>query len=90
MDRTPYNLDRRSLELHRLIAQRIQVEPGKLQRARATLERWLAQDPRGCDGWRQWQAILDAGVGSAIEAMLADTDQGQYLDLTRSRGRFGA
>lgn len=79
MDRSPANLDRRSLELHRLIAARLRERPDLLAMARNTLERWRRTDPRGCPGWDQWAAALDAGPGAALGLMLDPGERGQYL-----------
>ncbi|MGQ0547247.1 MAG: hypothetical protein ACT4P3_18265 [Betaproteobacteria bacterium] len=50
----------RSLALHALAARRIAAEPRLLERARATLDRWLAR--YGGDAppaLREWQALLE-------------------------------
>jgi hypothetical protein len=79
MIRTPANLDRRSLELHRLIAHRVQSDPSALRRAAKNILRWRSIDPRGCPGWDEWERILDAGLAAAVEAMLDPGERGQYL-----------
>ena len=79
MLRTPANLDRRSLDLHRLIARRVAADPEALQRALANIRRWRAGSPRGCAGWDEWERILQSGLSSALDAMLDEGERGQYL-----------
>jgi hypothetical protein len=79
MLRTAHNLDRRSLDLHKLIAQRLQVNPALLDQTKATLARWRAMDSRGCAGWDEWSAALDLGLEATLEAMLDPGERGQYL-----------
>lgn len=79
MLRTPANLDRRSLDLHRLIAQRVQADPEALQRALSNIARWRAADPRGCAGWDEWERLLRAGLEPTLEAMLDEGSRGQFL-----------
>jgi hypothetical protein len=79
MLRTAANLDRRSLDLHRLIAQRVRGNPALLDQTKATLARWRAVDPRGCAGWDEWAATLESGLEATLEAMLDPGERGQYL-----------
>jgi hypothetical protein len=79
MHRSPQWLDRRSLELHRLIAQRVRSDPRLLDQAKATLTRWQRLDARGCPGWDEWAGALAAGLQSTLEAMLDEGERGQYL-----------
>jgi hypothetical protein len=53
-------LDARSLALHALAARRIAAEPRLLQRARATLKRWLERyGERPPAALREWQELLE-------------------------------
>lgn len=79
MLRTPDNLDRRSLDLHKLIARRVRADPAHLDSTRATLNRWRAADRRGCAGWDEWAAVLERGLEATLEAMLDESERGQYL-----------
>jgi hypothetical protein len=79
MLRTACNLDRRSLDLHKLIAQRLRGNPALLDQTRATLARWRSMDARGCAGWDEWSAALDRGLDATLEAMLDEGERGQYL-----------
>lgn len=79
MLRTRANLDRRSLELHRLIARRVEADPQALQRALANIRRWRAGDRRGCAGWDEWERIVRAGLAATLDAMLDEGERGHYL-----------
>jgi hypothetical protein len=48
--------ERRSLELHRLVAERLRADPSLLERARDRVEAWLREGPvhpRWAEGWRR-------------------------------------
>ena len=79
MPRTPQWLDQRSLEFHRRISEEFRRNPTHLQRARETLIRWKATDPRGCPGWDEWLRLLDQGEQATLVAMLDTGESGQYL-----------
>lgn len=79
MNRSPDALDRRSLDLHRLIAQRLGEHPELLCTALKTLRRWRAHDARGCVGWDEWESVIEQGLRPTTAAMLDPSERGQYL-----------
>jgi hypothetical protein len=79
MNRSADALDRRSLDLHRLIARHLDERPELLRTALKTLRRWRAGDPRGCAGWDEWESLIRQGLRPTTAAMLDPTERGQYL-----------
>lgn len=68
-------IDRRSLALDALTAQKIAVDPALVERAQATLARWLQTCSPGAEpALREWEAIL-AGPRDELLALLAGTDE---------------
>ena len=64
-----------SLAFDRLTAERIAADPALIDRARATLARWLATcSPRVRPVLIEWQTILD-GPREALLALLVATDE---------------
>ncbi len=62
--------EQRSLEFHRIVAERIRRDPGVLDRARLRVEQWLAKDPDAFHA-RAWAEAL-AGPTQSILALLVD------------------
>lgn len=55
--------DLQSLALHEEAVRQAKADPGLVEQARQTVERWLAQgDSRSTGLWREWLEILDAGA----------------------------
>ena len=70
--------DARSLMLHRMIAVRLRETPELLAVGRTTLERWKCVSPNpGTD--EEWTVLLASELESVIEAITADTDEGQRI-----------
>lgn len=68
-------IDERSLAFDRLTAEKIQADPAVVERARATLARWLGTcSPRVRPVLLEWQAILE-GPRADLLALLAATDE---------------
>ena len=64
--------------LHRMIAVRLRETPELLAVGRTTLERWKCVSPNpGTD--EEWTVLLASELESVIEAITADTDEGQRI-----------
>jgi hypothetical protein len=68
---THTELDRRSLMMHRAIAQRLRRDPALLEVAQANLAKWDCSE-RGW--WREWSAILRQPL-EAVIALLESEDE---------------
>jgi len=78
--RTQQLLDQRSLQLHRLIADKLRREPQRFGQVLATLEHWRAAvDPRAQPYVERWQAMARQGLDACLQAATEDTDQGRAL-----------
>ncbi len=68
-----------SLNLHRVVAHRLIVNPQLLRKAASNLENWLSVNPNE-PAWLEWKKILaNESVESIIKIITADTDEGQRL-----------
>lgn len=68
-------IDERSLAFDRLTAAKITTNPALVERARATLHRWLATaSPRARPAMLEWQTVLD-GPREELLALLVATDE---------------
>jgi transcriptional regulator with XRE-family HTH domain len=78
---------RRSLALHRLLAEKIRRDPALLDRARKTLDRWMAMKPRnGAEpDLIEWRAAIDQGIDATIALM---TDPGEHATDLRQSAPF--
>ncbi|TDG01889.1 hypothetical protein E1N52_42605 [Paraburkholderia guartelaensis] len=78
---------RRSLALHRLIAEKLRREPRLLDKARENLAHWLAMSPhsRARPYLAEWQAVIDQGVDATIAVM---TDPGEHATDLRQAAPF--
>ena len=69
-------IDERSLALDRQIAAKLRANPSLLGRARATLDRWLAQRPSAVPSvLREWQEILARCPLERILELLVNSDE---------------
>ena len=66
-------IDRRSLMMHRIIAERLRAEPALLDIPRANLARWNCPDRAW---WREWSAVLEMPLDEIIAIMLRDDEEG--------------
>ena len=69
-------LDRRSLMMHRLIAERLRANPALLETARANMARWNCPE-RGW--WREWTAILEQPLDEILTILERDDEEGCRL-----------
>jgi hypothetical protein len=68
-------IDARSLEMDRLIAQRLRENPAVLDKARSVLARWMSScDASVRPALDEWRAILDGPV-SGVFAVLEGEDE---------------
>jgi hypothetical protein len=68
-------IDARSLEMDRLIAQRLRGNPAVLDKARSVLAKWMAScDASVRPAFEEWRAILD-GPLSEVFAVLEGEDE---------------
>ena len=73
-------LDQRSLELHRLIAERLRQHPERLEGVRRTLARWaVIVSPHSQPYVAQWQRLVDAGMEAALAVALEDSERASTL-----------
>jgi len=80
MKRTHDVLDRRSLDLHRLIAERLREQPEKLESVRRTLARWKTiVAPNSQPYVAEWQRLVDAGLDVALAMAVEDSERATAL-----------
>lgn len=73
-------IDRRSLELHRLVARKIEREPALLQQARDNLQRWRGLvAPASLPYLDQWEALLRRGPAACLAMATEDSERGAAL-----------
>jgi hypothetical protein len=69
-------IDERSLALDRLIEEKLRAQPVLLERARATLERWIAQrQPTVPAALLEWREVLIQWPFESILGLLTGTDE---------------
>jgi hypothetical protein len=75
--------DRRSLELNRLVAEKIRRQPELVDLVRNRLERTLSESrlsESSKDALREWQTILSThSLNEVLEILTEDSDEGQRL-----------
>lgn len=76
-------IDRRSLELHRLVAGKIRQQPELMDLVREKLDRTLGESrlSESCkDALREWQTIFSLkSFEEILEILVEDSDEGQRL-----------
>lgn len=78
--RTHQAIDRRSLDLHRLVAEKIRADPALADAARATLARWRqCADPRSQPYLREWERLFAAGLELALSVATEDSEHGAAM-----------
>ena len=72
-------LDRRSLEMHRLIAAKILAEPDLFIIASRNVERWSRTATRSRAYLDEWSRILSAGMAAALAFATEDSEHATEL-----------
>jgi hypothetical protein len=76
-------IDRRSLELNRLVAEKIRRQPELMDLVRNRLERTLSESrlsESSKDALREWQTILSThSLNEVLEILTEDSDEGRRL-----------
>ncbi|MFM0140587.1 hypothetical protein [Caballeronia grimmiae] len=73
-------LDRRSLEMHRLIAAKIRANPALLARASNNIERWHSMSKRGPHHHLvEWAALIEQGMDVVLAFATEDSEHATEL-----------
>lgn len=63
--------DWRSLEMHRLIATKLEADPSLVERARSNISRWKSQ--RGLTpAYSEWEKILSSGMDRILHVLTSE------------------
>jgi hypothetical protein len=76
---------RRSLALHRLLAERLRGNPELLGIARETLTRWFPMNRNAQQWFDEWRTVIDEGLDATLALM---TDPGEYATNMRQSSPF--
>ena len=78
---------RRTLALHRLIAEKVRRDPLLIDKARATLDRWTAMYTRAAVPYyiTGWTEVLDQGLEVTLAFMV---DEGEHATELRQSSPF--
>jgi hypothetical protein len=68
-------IDRRSLELHRAIAAKLQAHPELMEIARDNLARWSASAGRSQPYWDDWREILERPLPEVLALLEEDSER---------------
>lgn len=80
MDRSHRQLDLRSLDMHRLIAQKVRENPDLWVRAAEILARWRSSvNARTLPLLDQWQSLMDAGMDECLSVATEDSERAAEL-----------
>lgn len=71
-------IDRRSLAMHRAIAEKLRNDPGLLEKAKENIRRWRRQ---GVDvqAFREWESVLAGGIGETLRVLCAESEESDRL-----------
>jgi hypothetical protein len=70
----------RSIELHRLVAERLRAEPGRLELARARVTGWIEDGgPVPPYAAERWRALLDRPLPVILAALTEDSEEMRTL-----------
>jgi hypothetical protein len=72
-------LDRRSLEMHRLIVEKIRRDSGLFLKAIDNVERWKNASRTVPDYLIEWENILRTGLDPALSILLEDSERAAAL-----------
>lgn len=67
-------IDRRSLALHRAIADKLRGDPARLEIARDNLHRWSAAEGRSQPYWDAWRGLLDLPLEELLERLVEESE----------------
>ncbi len=79
MNGTYLNSDYRSLEMHRLIAEKIEGNPLLIQIAIHNIERWERQNSYPQPYLDDWLNHIDKGMEHLLSFLISETDEAQRL-----------
>jgi hypothetical protein len=68
-------IDRRSLALHRAIADKVRAEPALLAIAFDNLERWSKENGRSQPYWDAWREILKRPLEEVLRLMVEESER---------------
>ena len=68
-------VDRRSLELHRAIAEKLRAHPELLEIAQDNLTRWSQTQTHSRPYWDAWRTILSRPLPEILDVILEDTER---------------
>ena len=68
-------IDRRSLELHRAIADKLREDPALVAVAHDNLSRWSAIAGRSQPYWDAWREILKRPLPEVLELLVEDSEK---------------
>lgn len=94
--RTHQELDQRSLEMHRRIAEKISRDPILFERVKQTLKRWHTLVPPASRPYlEEWQRLVDAGMETCLAVATEDSRQAAalrqsspFVDILSHQERF--
>ena len=72
-------LDRRSLAMHRLIADKIRAEPKLFEIASQNIERWSRTPGRNVQLLAVWSRLLEQGIPVALAVATEDSERAREL-----------
>jgi hypothetical protein len=71
--------EERSLLLHRLVAERVRLEPSLLAIARAHLRRWRAERTLDLSYIEAWQALIDGPLPELLAVLTDESESSRAL-----------
>jgi len=78
--RTHQEIDKRSLALHRLVADKIRRDPALFDRVRGTLARWRVQvSPSAQPYLEEWERLVERGMESCLKVATEDSQRATAL-----------
>lgn len=78
--RTHQEIDQRSLEFHRLVAERVMRDPALFNKARMTLARWRQTVCVSSQPYLQeWDRLMDQGVEICLSVAVEDSERAAAL-----------
>ena len=73
--RAHQRIDRRSLALHRAIADKLRADPSLLTVARDNLDRWSKDRGRSQPYWDAWREILNRPLEEVLAVMVEESEK---------------